>query len=65
MYSAMQGAQVVATVPGVTPIADELLASSGWIDANGPPLAPPYLGPAIAPPEVDEKHEPYVSAAAG
>ena len=58
LFSAMQGAQVVATTPGVTPIADELLASSGWIDANGAPLAPPYLGPAIAPPDVDENTSP-------
>jgi uncharacterized small protein (DUF1192 family) len=58
MFSAMQGAQVVATTPGVTPIADELLASSGWIDANGPPLAPPYVGPALAAPEIDENTSP-------
>lgn len=58
LYSAMQGAQVVATVPGVTPIADELLASSGWVDKNGPPLAPPYLGPAVAPPHVDRNTSP-------
>ena len=58
LFSAMQGAQVVATVPGVTPVADELLKSSGWIDKNGPPLAPPYLGPAIAPPDIDQNTSP-------
>ena len=58
LFSAMQGAQVVATTPGVTPIADELLASSGWVDANGPPLAPPYLGPEIAAPEIDQNTSP-------
>ncbi|MGH2721614.1 MAG: portal protein [Actinomycetota bacterium] len=58
LFSAMQGAQVVATVPGVTPIADELLASSGWVDKNGPPLAPPYVGPALAPPDVDRNTSP-------
>lgn len=41
LYSAMQAGQVVATVPGVIPIADELLGSSGWVDKNGAPLAPP------------------------
>lgn len=58
LYSAMQAGQVVATVPGVIPIADELLGSSGWVDANGPPLAAPYVGPAIAPPAVDQNTSP-------
>lgn len=58
LYSAMQAGQVVASVPGVTPIADEMLASSGWVDKNGPPLAHPYVGPALAPPDVDENTSP-------
>lgn len=58
LYSAMQAGQVVATVPGVIPIADELLGSSGWLDKNGPPLAAPYVGPALAPHEVDQNTSP-------
>jgi len=58
LFSAMQAAQVVASVPGVTAVADEMLASSGWVDKNGPPLAPPYVGPDLPPPDVDENTSP-------
>lgn len=39
LYVAMQAAQVITTVPQVTPVADELLASAGFKDANGAPVA--------------------------
>ena len=35
LYMAAQGAQVIAMNPGVTPVADELLKSAGFKDANG------------------------------
>lgn len=59
VYMAAQAAQVIAQVPAVTPIADELLKSSGFKDAAGPggavidgqqPVAPPAQ-PAAALPE--------------
>jgi hypothetical protein len=37
-YSAIQAAQTIATVPGIVAIADELLKSAGYVDANGTPL---------------------------
>lgn len=37
MYVAMQAGQVVATVPHVTPVADELLASAGFKDMHAGP----------------------------
>lgn len=39
MYSGLQAGQAVATMPGVVPITDELLASAGYVDKNGAPLA--------------------------
>ena len=35
MYSAMQSAQLVATVPGVAPVADEILKGAGYADVGG------------------------------
>jgi hypothetical protein len=32
MYAALQAAQVVATVPGVAPVADEILKGAGFQD---------------------------------
>lgn len=40
-YSAIQGAQAIATMPAITPIADQLLLSAGYQDANGAPIAQP------------------------
>ncbi len=40
MYSAIQAGQIIATVPGVAPIADAIFASAGGVDKNGPPIAP-------------------------
>lgn len=36
LYMAAQGAQVLATAPGITPIADELLSSAGFEDRKAP-----------------------------
>jgi len=37
-YSAVQAAQVIATVPAVVPVADELLKSAGFKDKNAAPI---------------------------
>jgi uncharacterized small protein (DUF1192 family) len=42
---AMQAGQTIATIPAVAPVGDEILASAGFEDMNGPPVAtPPELG---------------------
>ena len=40
MYSAMQSAQVIAAVPQTSGLADQLLASQGYIDQDAGPLVP-------------------------
>lgn len=52
-YSAIQAAQVLATVPQTAPLADELLLSSGDVDQNAAPFVPePAPGtPAVELPE--------------
>lgn len=40
MYSAMQSAQVIAAVPQTSGLADQLLASQGFIDQDAGPLVP-------------------------
>jgi hypothetical protein len=50
MYVAMQAGQVVATVPGVTPVADELLKSAGFKDMHpGAVPVPPAAAAAQLP----------------
>lgn len=49
MYSAMQSAQVIAAVPQTSGLADQLLASQGYIDQDAGPLVPQL--PAGAVPE--------------
>ena len=39
-YSAMQAAQVIATVPQTSPLADSLLRSAGYIDHDAAPIVP-------------------------
>lgn len=50
LYVAMQAAQVVSQMPAVTPVADELLKSAGFVDANGAP-GQPNIDPAAVPAE--------------
>lgn len=45
LYMAAQGAQVIAMNPMVTPVADELLKSAGFKDANGGPVIDPAAVP--------------------
>jgi hypothetical protein len=50
MYSATQATSNIATQPAVAPLADELLQSAGFKDANAPPIIPNARGsPALAP----------------
>jgi hypothetical protein len=50
LYMAAQGAQVIALNPTVTPIADELLKSAGFVDAQGSGVIDPAAVPAQAEP---------------
>ncbi len=49
LYSSMQAAQTVATVPGVVPIADEIAKSAGFVDKNGYPLVNQSAQPVALP----------------
>jgi hypothetical protein len=52
MFSATQAANQIAAVPAVAPLADALLLSAGFQDANAPPIvpaAPPGVVPAQLP----------------
>lgn len=40
MYSATHAGAQIAAVPNVAPVADEMLASAGFVDANAPPAIP-------------------------
>jgi hypothetical protein len=40
MYEATTGATLVAANPAIAPLADEMLASSGFVDKNAPPIVP-------------------------
>ncbi len=44
-YGAVQAAQTVATVPGVAPVADAMLRSAGYQDADAAPIVPAPAGP--------------------
>lgn len=55
-FQALQAAQIVATVPGITPIADAVLAGAGYIDQQGqdPNIPAPNVPPmeqGMMPPE--------------
>ncbi|KKW35087.1 MAG: hypothetical protein UY82_C0050G0001, partial [Candidatus Uhrbacteria bacterium GW2011_GWC2_53_7] len=55
IYSGVQAAQVIATVPGIAPMADQLLLSGGFQDANAAPIVAGQQVPGIqapAPPVV-------------
>ncbi len=48
LYSAMQAAQVAATIEGVVPVADEIAKSAGFVDQNAPPIYPEPIAPVQA-----------------
>ena len=45
LYMAAQGAQVLAVTPQITPIADELLKSAGFVDMGGQGVIDPAAMP--------------------
>lgn len=49
-YSGVQAAQVIATVPQVAPLADQLLRSAGYQDMDAAPIVP-SPAPGMAPPQ--------------
>ena len=49
MYSAMQAAQIVATVPGVVPVADEIAKSAGFKDEHPGSMPVPAAVAPVAP----------------
>lgn len=51
LYSGVQTAQVLATDPGVAPLADELAQSVGVEDQNGGTIVPQLAGAAMTQPE--------------
>lgn len=64
MYVAMQAAQVITSVPSVTPVADELLKSAGFVDQNGAEGVPP-IDPAAVPVQPIEPAAPMPAPGAG
>lgn len=57
-YSAMQAAQVVATTPGVAPIADQILAGAGFEPADGDGVQVPPGIPQDVQPDVNQNTSP-------
>jgi hypothetical protein len=50
-FQALQAGQVVGQMPGITPVADAILAGAGYEDKNGTPAPIPETGqPAMLPP---------------
>lgn len=54
VYEASQAAAVIAQNPGIAPVSDEILKSSGYIDHNAAPIIPELEEPVpVVPPEVE------------
>lgn len=49
MQAAVEAGQVLAATPGVAPVADELAASSGFVDQNAPQTPDAGLPPTVPP----------------
>lgn len=67
-YAAMQAAQVIATMPVVAPIADEVMKGAGYQDPNPAGVDPNFpVPPAAVPPQVDfpTNTSPMLPATAG
>lgn len=59
VYASMQAGQVVATLPQVAPIADEILGGAGYQDQGGDdPNIPQPIGMAVPPPDVNMNTSP-------
>jgi hypothetical protein len=56
-FQAMQAGQIVGQMPGITPVADAILAGAGYEDKNGTPAPIPETGaPAMLPPPEQLQH---------
>jgi len=67
-YAAMQGGQVIATMPAVAPIADEIMRGAGYQDPNPAGADPNFPVPPVAmQPQVDfpTNTSPMLPATAG
>ena len=51
MFGATNAGRVIATVPGVAPLADELMLSAGFEDANAAPVIPGPATPQLPAPD--------------
>jgi hypothetical protein len=52
MFSATQAGNQIAALPGIAPLADQLLKSAGFTDADQPPIVPaPAIEEPVAPPD--------------
>lgn len=58
MYSALQAAQIVASVPGVTPAADEITASAGMRDLAPGPIPVPPIAATMPMPDAGQYGQP-------
>lgn len=58
-FSAVQSAQLIATMPQISPLADQLLLSAGFTDHDAAPIVPSISGmPALPAPAVRENNNP-------
>lgn len=65
-FQALQSAQIVGQMPGVTPVADAILAGAGYDDQGGAPAPIPETGqPAMLPPEQADMPIPELQQADG
>jgi hypothetical protein len=51
VYSGVQAAQIIAQLPQVSMLADDILLSAGFKDSNKPPIVPQTQGIDVPPPE--------------
>jgi hypothetical protein len=60
MYSATQAAATIATQPAVSPLADDLLRSAGFVDRDAAPIIPSMDQPmpGVVPPKVNQNTSP-------
>lgn len=59
VYASMQAGQVVATMPQVAPVADEILAGAGYQDMGGEdPNIPQPMGVEVPPPDINTNTSP-------
>lgn len=62
IYSATQAGQTIAAMPGVAPVADQVLRSAGFEDRDAAPIVAPAAGPIIPQPVVRENTSPMFPA---